>query len=285
MAARASYISGFAGTATVLAEKLFGIPTFGTMAHSFIETHDDEMAAFENFARARPNNLTLLIDTYDTEAGARKVVALAPRLKQQGIAIRAVRLDSGDLVALSKSVRRILDAGGCSDITIFASGGLDEDEIEAILRAGAPIDGFGVGTSLTTSSDVPALDCVYKLQEYAGLPRRKRSSGKATWPGRKQVWRQYAPDGTMAGDVIGLDTDTHLGEPLLRLVMQNGQRVAPVPTLADVRSRAAGELARLPAPLRSLGPGEPYPVQVADSLDRLAAETDRRLARQQQTLE
>jgi nicotinate phosphoribosyltransferase len=282
MAARASYIAGFAGTATVLAEKLFGIPTFGTMAHSFIEAHDDEVTAFENFARSRPNNITLLIDTYDTEAAARKVVVLAKRLKQMGITIRAVRLDSGDLVALSRSVRRILDAGGCSDITIFASGGLDEDAIDAMLRAGAPIDGFGVGTSLTTSSDVPALDCAYKLQEYAGLPRRKRSSGKVTWPGRKQVWRTYGPDGRMTGDVLGLDGETQAGEPLLRLVMQNGRRVDPPPTLADLRGRAQRELGRLPEPLRSLAGGAAYPVQVSDSLQRLAAETDARLARQQQ---
>jgi nicotinate phosphoribosyltransferase len=193
-----------------------------------------------------------------------------------------VRLDSGDLVALSKSVRRILDAGGSPDITIFASGGLDEDAIEAMLRAGAPIDGFGVGTSLTTSSDVPALDCAYKLQEYAGLPRRKRSSGKVTWPGRKQVWRTYGPDGRMTGDVLGLDGDTRAGEPLLRLVMQNGRRVDPPTTLADIRSRAQRELARLPEPLQSLAGGSPYPVQVSDSLQRLAAETDARLARQQQ---
>jgi len=282
MAARASYIAGFAGTATVLAEKRFGIPTFGTMAHSFIEAHEDEATAFENFARSRPNTVTLLIDTYDTENGARKVVALAPRLRQAGITIRAVRLDSGDLVALSKSVRRILDAGGCSDITIFASGGLDEDEIATMLRAGAPIDGFGVGTSLTTSSDAPALDCAYKLQEYAGLPRRKRSFGKATWPGRKQVWRSYDADGRMAGDVAGLEDDNHAGEPLVRLVMQNGRRVEPPATLADLRARAARELARLPEALRSLGDGAPYPVQVADSLKKVAAETDARLARQQE---
>jgi nicotinate phosphoribosyltransferase len=282
MAARASYMAGFAGTATVLAEQRFGIPTFGTMAHSFIETHDDEVAAFENFARSRPNNVTLLIDTYDTEAAARKVVALAQRLKQSGITIRAVRLDSGDLVALAKSVRRILDAGGCSDITIFASGGLDEDTIDTMLRAGAPIDGFGVGTSLTTSADAPSLDCAYKLQEYAGLSRRKRSFGKVTWPGRKQVWRSYDADGRMAGDVLGLEGDSQAGEPLLQLVMQTGRRVAPPPTLAELRTRAARELTCLPEPLRSLAPGPSYPVKVSESLETIAAETDARLARQQQ---
>lgn len=276
MAARASYLAGFAGTATVLAGELFGIPIFGTMAHSYIEAHDDESAAFENFARARPDNLTLLIDTYDTEAAAHKVVALAPRLREAGIRIRSVRLDSGDLVALSRGVRRILDAGGLTDVTIFASGGLDETSIDAMMRAGAPIDGFGVGTSLTTSSDVPSLDCVYKLQEYAGLPRRKRSTGKATWPGRKQVWRRYR-DGRMTGDTLSLESDAQPGEALLRQVMRNGRRVAPPPSLDDIRARAARELKSLPPSLRQLEPGTPYPVDVADALVKLAEQVDRRL--------
>ena len=128
---------------------------------------------------------------------------------------------------------------------------------------------------------MPALDCAYKLQEYAGLPRRKRSSGKATWPGRKQVWRSYGSDGRMSGDILGLDGDSHPGEPLVRLVMQGGRRVAPAPALAEIRSHAARELARIPQALRSLGAGAGYPVQVSDSLERLAAETDQRLARQQ----
>lgn len=277
MAARASYIAGFAGTATVLAEKWYGIPTFGTMAHSFIQAYDDEAAAFEDFAQSRPENLTLLIDTYDTEAGARKVVALAPRLRARGITIRAVRLDSGDLSALSKSVRRILDDGGLGEVNIFASGGLDEDDVADLLRSKAPIDGFGIGTSLTTSSDVPALDCVYKLQEYAGLARRKRSTGKATWPGRKQVWRRYGPDGRMAGDVISIESDQQDGEPLIQLVMRGGRRIAPAPTLEESRARAARDLARLPEPLRRLEPEGPYPVQVAEALMRLASEVDSRL--------
>jgi nicotinate phosphoribosyltransferase len=276
MAARASYIAGFAGTATVLADKVFGIPIFGTMAHSFIEAHDDEKAAFEMFARSRPDNLTLLIDTYDTQAGARKVVALASALAARGITVRAVRLDSGDLIALSKSVRRILDQGGLADVRIFASGGLDEDAVTHLLRAGAPIDGFGMGTSLTTSSDVPSLDCVYKLQEYAGLPRRKQSIGKVTWPGRKQVWRTYDHAGRMCGDVLSVETDQQEGEPLLNLVMQGGRRVVASPKLADIRARAERELMRLPEPLRRLET-QNYPVEVGQSLSRLAAEVDKRL--------
>jgi nicotinate phosphoribosyltransferase len=278
MAARASYIAGFAGTATVLAEKLYGIPAYGTMAHSFIETCDDESEAFERFARSRPQNLTLLIDTYDTEAAARKVVDLAPRLAAAGITIRSVRLDSGDMTTLSKSVRRILDQGGLADVTIFASGGLDEDSIAKMLRDGAPIDGFGVGTSLTTSSDVPTLDCVYKLQEYAGLPRRKQSEGKATWPGRKQVYRSYGPDGRIAGDVVTTDTDRRDGEPLIQQVMRDGRRLAPSPSLADIRARAARELERLPEPLRRMERDAKYPVEIADVLVQLAAKVDDRMA-------
>ena len=278
MAARASYLAGFAGTATVLADKLFGVPIFGTMAHSFVQSYDDESRAFEDFARSRPDSLTLLIDTYDTEAAARKIVALAPKLKADGITIRNVRLDSGDLITLSKSVRSILDQGGLKDIGIFVSGGLDEDSVAAMIAAGAPINGFGVGTSLTTSSDVPSLDCVYKLEEYAGLPRRKRSTGKATWPGRKQVWRRYGPDGRMAGDVISLETEKQDGEPLLQLVMRDGKRVGPHPTLAESRARAAKDLGRLPEPLRRLEPGANYPVAVSDTLEQLAADVDRRLA-------
>ena len=278
MAARASYITGFAGTATMLAEKWFGIPTFGTMAHSFIQAYDDEITAFEEFAQSRPDHLTFLIDTYDTEAGARKVVALAPRLKARGITIRSVRLDSGDLIALSKSVRSILDKGGLGEVGIFASGGLAEDDLAEMLQAGAPIDGFGIGTSLTTSSDVPALDCAYKLQEYDGLPRRKRSIGKATWPGRKQVWRRYGSDGRMAGDILSIESDHHSGEPLIQPVMRAGRRIGPPPTLAEIRARATRDLARLPERLRLLRPQGSYPVEVAGALVRLAADVDSRLA-------
>ncbi len=278
LAARASYMAGFAGTATVLAGKQFGIPIFGTMAHSYIEAHDSEAVAFERFARARPERLTLLIDTYDSLAAARTVVALAPKLKAANITIGGVRLDSGDLVALSRSVRKILDAGGLEDVTIFASGGLDETEIRSLLDAGAALDGFGVGTSLTTSSDAPTLDCVYKLQDYAGLPRRKRSPGKETWPGAKQIWRHHGADGMMAGDVLSTAADKQEGEPLIGKVMEGGHRVGPSPSLEQSRAHMARELKRLPATLRHLEPGAAYEVQVAEALRQLAEETDRRLA-------
>jgi nicotinate phosphoribosyltransferase len=284
MAARASYLTGFAGTATVLAGEQFGIPIYGTMAHSFIESFDDEGAAFAAFARSRPDNLVFLIDTYDVEAAARKVVALAPKLKEAGIAVRGVRIDSGDLVAQARSVRAILDSGGLGDVTIFVSGGLDEDDLLAFAQAKAPIDGIGIGTAMTTSSDVPALDVVYKLQEYAGVPRRKRSANKATWPGRKQVWRRYGGDGRMAGDRLSLATPSHddaaagqSGEPLVRLIMQNGRRVGPAQSLDDIRRHTARELQRLPEPLQRLEEGVPYGVEVADALRQLADEVDRHI--------
>jgi len=280
-AARASYVAGFAGTATVLAERRYGIPLFGTMAHSFIQAHDDETEAFEKFARSRPHGLTFLIDTYDTEDGARKVVALAPRLKALGIKIGGVRLDSGDMTVLAKSVRKILDEGGLADTTIFASGGLDEDHVAAMLAAGAPVDGFGIGTSLTTSSDVPALDCAYKLQEYGGVARRKRSSGKATWPGCKQVWRRFGPGRTMAGDVLSLEDDDMAGDRLIEPVMRGGTRLKR-PSLDDIRTNAQRNLAALPDSLRRLEPGAIYPVQVADAVVRLAGDVDRRTTRTSQ---
>jgi nicotinate phosphoribosyltransferase len=283
MAARASYIAGFAGTATMMASKLFGIPIYGTMAHSFVQAYDDEMAAFEAFARSRPDNLVLLIDTYDTEAAARKIVELAPRLEAAGISIRGVRLDSGNLIALSNNVRRILDEGGLSGITVFASGGIDEDQLATMVAQRSPIDGFGIGTSLTTSFDVPALDCAYKLQEYAGLPRRKRSLGKATWPGRKQVWRHYGADGRMCGDVLSVDDGEQSGERLIQLVMKNGRRFQSPPTLDEIRGRAARDLGRLPDPLRRLERGHTYWVEVTQRLKELADEVDRRLTRQART--
>ena len=189
--------------------------------------------------------------------------------------MHGVRLDSGDMIVLSKAVRRILDDGGLQHVTIFASGGLDEDELVRMLDANAPIDGFGIGTSLTTSSDAPALDCAYKLQEYAGIPRRKKSVGKATWPGRKQIWRSFGDDGRMAGDVLGLHDDQRTGELLLVPVMRSGRRLASPPTLADIRQTAAHGLARLPEPLRRLNDGTTFPVTVAPGLVALAEEVDR----------
>jgi nicotinate phosphoribosyltransferase len=276
LAARAAYIAGYSGTATVAAGSRMGIPVFGTMAHSFVEAHDDESAAFRRFAEACPQNVVLLIDTYDTEAAARKVVELAPDLTRRGIQVKGVRLDSGDLGALSRSVRRILDQGGLAHATIFASGNIDEYRIRDLLAGGAPIDGFGVGTSLVTSSDAPYLDAVYKLQEYAGRARRKRSTGKATWPGRKQVYRHTDREGRIEHDVITVEGDAQQGEPLLVPVMRNGRRIAAPEGLPAIRERAAAQLAKLPERLRALETAaSPYRVEIAPALRKLAEEVDR----------
>lgn len=278
LAARASFLAGFDGSATVEAGERYGVPVFGTMAHSFIQAFDDESAAFEAFARARPGSVTLLIDTYDTIAGARRAVEVATRLKEEGIRLGGVRLDSGDLGALAKSVRKILDAGNFEDALIFASGGLDEIEIAKLVGAGVPIDGFGVGTSLTTSSDAPALDCAYKLQEYAGLARRKTSLGKETWPGRKQVWRWYDEDGIASHDLVSTEDEVSDGTPLIAPVMQSGRRLSPSPSLEAMRTHARVELDRLPAVLRSVEPAPAYPVRIGPKLRALAEAVDARIA-------
>jgi nicotinate phosphoribosyltransferase len=276
LAARASYLAGFGGTATVLAGRLYDIPIFGTMAHSYIQAHDNEAAAFESFAHAQPDNVILLIDTYDTEQGARVVVELAPRLARSGIKVKGVRLDSGDLAQHARKVRKILDDGDLRDTVIFSSGSLDEYELRELLQHGAPIDGFGVGTRLDTSADVPYLDCAYKLVEYAGHPRRKRSEGKATWPGRKQVYRSYGAQGqSMENDIITVEDDVLPGEPLIQAVMKGGRRLQPAESLAKSRERATRQLAQLPEHLRALDTAPAFPVTISATLEALAREADR----------
>ncbi len=268
MAARAAYIAGFAGTATVEAARAFGIPLFGTMAHSFIEAYDDEAVAFEQFARARPDHVVLLIDTYDVERAAHRVVEVARRVASDGISIAGVRIDSGDLVMQARLVREILDRGGLSATTIFVSGGLDEYSVSRFVGEGAPIDGFGIGTSLTTSSDVPALDCGYKLVAYNGVPRRKLSPGKANWAGAKQVWRSFGPGGRMARDLVAPANVACEGKPLLAPVLRAGRRVAPPSTLADIRERARENLAALPERIAALEPAS-YDVEIDAALRAL----------------
>ncbi|MFZ0692756.1 MAG: nicotinate phosphoribosyltransferase, partial [Alphaproteobacteria bacterium] len=276
MAARASFIAGFAGTATLLAEREFGIPAFGTMAHSFVEAHDNEAQAFLRFAQTWPKDVVFLIDTYDTEEGARTVVRLAPHLKRAGVTLRGVRLDSGDLIALSHRVRRILDDGGLREVQILASSSVDEYFMERAATAGAPIDGFGIGTHLTTSSDAPYLDCAYKLMEYAGLPRRKRSSGKETLPGRKQVFRQFDADSRIVRDIVTVDGDRQAGTPLIVPLMRAGRRVVSAEPLSAARTRAATGLARLPENLRRIAAAPPFTVTVVQALRDLARAADER---------
>jgi nicotinate phosphoribosyltransferase len=215
----------------------------------------------------------LLIDTYDTEAAAGKVVRLAARLRDAGIRVAAVRIDSGDLGAHARQVRRILDAGGLADVKIFASGGLDEYLVERLAKE-SPIDGFGIGTNLVTSQDAPGLDCAYKLQEYAGRARRKRSEGKATWPGRKQVCRAVDASNRMVRDVLTLEGQSADGVPLMQQVIRAGKRIADRLPNTAIRERAAASLAQLPEALRGLAPAPAYVVQIAPCVHQLADEVD-----------
>jgi nicotinate phosphoribosyltransferase len=243
--ARASRLAGFDATSNVLAGARYGIPVAGTMAHSFVEAFTDELEAFRAFARSFPEGTTLLVDTYDTPEGARRAAVVAHELG----AVRAVRLDSGDLAALAREVRTILDEAGLPEVTIFASGNLDEHAVARLLETGAPIDGFGIGSRMGTSADAPYLDMVYKLVDFGGRPVLKLSKGKGTWPGAKQVWRVVAGGGeTPAYDVVGLaGEDPPLGgEPLLRCVPVAG-RPSPHESLEDARSRCADLRALLEA--------------------------------------
>ena len=276
-AARAAYLAGFAGTATAQAAMQFGLPVFGTMAHSFVQAHASESAAFEAFARSRPKRAVLLVDTYDTEAAVAGLPALARRLAADGIRLGGVRLDSGDLAAHARAVRRLLDDAGLQQLTVFASGNLDEYRIAQLLADAAPIDGFGVGTALDTSADVPALDAVFKLQAYAGQARRKRSEGKATWPGAKQVARRLGADGGLLHDTVQLDDEAMPpgSAALLQAVMHGGRRLAPSPALDTVRAHHAAQMRTLPQALRGLAPADQaFTPEISARLQALARQLD-----------
>jgi nicotinate phosphoribosyltransferase len=269
--ARAFHLAGVAATSNLLAGARHGLPLAGTMAHSFVQAFPTEAEAFRAFAACHPETI-LLVDTYDTLAGVRRVAALA---KEMGAAfrLRGVRLDSGDLLALSRAARAILDEAGLGEVRIFASGGLDAHRIAALLAAGAPIDAFGVGTEMSVSADAPALDIAYKLVAHGGEGRMKFSAGKRTLPGAKQVFRGAA------GDVLGLAEESLPGEPLLRPVMRQGRRLAPRPPFADARAAAAARIAALPPPLRGLDPAAPpWPVALSPALERHAREVETRIA-------
>ena len=243
LAARAALLSGFAGTATVAAGQRYGAPLVGTMAHSYVQAFGDERAAFAHYAATFPGATTLLIDTHDTAAAAGTVAQLV----RGGAQVHAVRIDSGDLAVESRRVRAILDAGGAQSVRIVVSGNLDEYAIEALVHAGAPIDTFGLGTRLDTSADAPTIDAVYKLQSYAGRPCAKRSPGKETLPGAKQIWRRYDAAGQMVEDVVTLADETVAGAvPLLACVMRQGQRVQAEQSLAQMAVAVGTALATMP---------------------------------------
>jgi len=276
--ARAFYVAGVDATSDVLAGKLYGIPVSGTMAHSYVQAHQEELDAFRSFVRLYPETI-LLVDTYDTLEGVRKVVQLSRELGGD-FAVRGIRLDSGDLALLARQAREILDGAGLDEVEIFASGLLDEHGIARMVGEGVPITGFGVGTRMGVSEDAPTVDLAYKLTEYAGVARQKLSPGKATLPGRKQVFRVES-DGVAEHDILAGRDETFPGRPLLHPVMREGRRLPSAsPTLEEIRARAAEETSKLPERLRSLEPAEPpYRVEVSEALragaERLRARLER----------
>lgn len=259
LAARAAYIAGFDGTSQVEAARRLHIPAVGTMAHSWVQAFESEPAAFDAFARTFPLS-TLLVDTYDTREGVRNAARIEPP-------VRAIRIDSGDLLAESTQARRLLDELNRSSVRIVASGDLDEDSIAQLVAAQAPIDQFGVGTELITSGGAPAISMVYKLVQTNGSGRIKKSPGKRTYPLAKQVWRQYDDAGRMKLDHVTRSDETVPGaEPLLQLVLESGKLVRPLPQLAAIRDRCRVQMSRLPDRLRSLTEAEDYPLSYSEVL-------------------
>jgi nicotinate phosphoribosyltransferase len=271
-AARAAYLAGCTGTSNVLAGQLYGVPVFGTMAHSFVQSFATELEAFRTFALSFPRGTTLLIDTYDTLQGARHAVVVAKELSRRGYRLGGVRLDSGDLLDLSRGVRALMDRAGLRDVNIFASGNLTEARVAELVRRGAPIDAFGVGTEMSVSSDAPYLDVVYKMSEVvrAGVryPTLKLSAQKQTYPGRKQVFR-LERRGRLVADTLGLEGERLPGRPLLAVVMRGGRLVKPLPPLAAIRRRAARERASLPETLRRLPNAAPPALRISRALQRI----------------
>ena len=274
--ARAAYIAGLAATSNVAAGRRFGVPVSGTMAHSYIQAHECESDALAAFAAAH-RATTLLVDTYDVRRGVGRVVDLA---KQRGdrFDVAAIRIDSGDLGANARLAREMLDGSGLTSVRIIVSGDLDAERIAELVAAGAPIDGYGVGTALAASTDAPYLDTAYKLAEYAGQGRMKLAASKRTWPGRKQVFRQIE-NGVAVRDLLGTSDEALDGRPLLQPVMADGQRVDGTrPSLEAIRSHKSQCLAEMPVRVGDLPPAKPpYPVVISDKLSSAADELARRL--------
>jgi nicotinate phosphoribosyltransferase len=277
-AARACYLAGFAATSNVLAGRELGIPVSGTVAHSLVEVFPSEIEAFRRQADTVAGGLTLLVDTYDSLRGVAHAIEVARELARRARGVEAVRLDSGDLLELSRGARRMLDDAGLPHVRIFASGGLDEYELARLARAGAPIDGYGIGTRLGMSADSPVLDMAYKLVACADRPCLKLSEGKATLVGPKQVWRRRGDDGLFAEDRLAARDEPSPGPewtPLLRRVMHQGRLDAPLPSLGELRARHAAEMRSLPAELLHPEARAAYPVVLSETLAARQREAER----------
>jgi nicotinate phosphoribosyltransferase len=280
--ARASFIGGFVGTSNVLAGKIYQLPVFGTMAHSFVTSFDRETEAFRAFARTFPANAVLLIDTYDTLAGARKAADVGKEMAARGESLRGVRLDSGDIPSLSRKVRQILVQAGLGQATIFASGAFDETRIGQVIRRGADVDAFGVGTKVGVSADAPYLDMAYKMVDLSGRPVLKLSPGKISLGGKKQVFRASGPAGKIKKDIIGLREEKLPGEPLLQRVMSRGKAVGRHPALPEIQRVFFDEFKRLDEKYKRLdGRGPHFPVSLSPRLRRLQARTVRTVRQQE----
>jgi len=276
--ARASHIAGFSGTSNVLAGQRYGIPVVGTMAHSFVSSFEREIDAFRSFVSSFPDNSILLIDTYDPLAGARKAVEVAREMAARGEKLRGVRIDSGDLAVIARSVRRIFDEAGLSDVKIIGSGGLDEYDLEALAEANAPYDSYGVGTRMGVSGDAPWLDMAYKLVEHNGRPVLKLSTGKAYYPGKKQIFRFADGQGRMKKDVIDLRGEAlNGGEPLLQKMMEKGKTRGAYPSLKELRERFLGEFELLDQEVKAIRDPKVYPVDTSLQLKQLNDEIARQV--------
>ena len=276
--ARAGYMAGFQSTSNVMAAQRYGIPPAGTMAHSLITAYPTEIEAFRAYAKSFPHRTILLLDTYDTVEGAYNAVQVGKELEASGHRLVGVRLDSGNYLELSRQVRRVLDEAGLDYVRIVVSGGIDEYEIERLVKEGAPIDLFGVGTKVGVSADAPYTDMSYKLVCYDGQPVMKLSPEKVSPPGAKQVFRLNEPNGLFSRDVVTLqDEDLPAGEPLLETVMEDGHKSRPAPSLPEMRDRFLQEFDRLDNHFKQITNPPRYPVTLSPALQRLTNETQSRL--------
>jgi nicotinate phosphoribosyltransferase len=267
--ARASYLAGFAGTSNVMAGQTYGVPIVGTMAHSFVMSFEREIDAFRAYAASFPRGTILLIDTYDTIAGARNAATVGKEMAERGESLIGVRIDSGDLPAQARTVRNILDEAGLRQAKILGSGGLDEYDLAVFSAAQVPFDSYGVGTKMGTSADAPWTDMSYKMVEYAGRPVQKLSTGKTSWPGKKQVFRRVDNRQRLLGDILGLRGETLAdSEPLLEKVMENGRRLKS-PKLASAREKFLDEFHRLDDAVKAVRSPAAYPVEYSDALREL----------------